>query len=86
MMDKVKVKQVILCTKGRRGSGKNAVSPVRIITEVFDFDGNLIADNDPCGDYSPEIILGFLKWKYKAISDDVHTENVRSYFLEDEVE
>lgn len=44
-MDIVKNQEVIICTKERRGNGTD--SPIRVITEVFDKDGNLIADSDP---------------------------------------
>lgn len=79
-MDKVKVKQVIICSKKRRGRGK-IPSPIRVITEVLDFDGNLIAEDDPSGGYTPETILDFLKWKYKSVPEDEHIENIRDYFL-----
>ena len=43
-MSEVYSKQVIICTKGRRGNGKDI--PIRQVTEVFDMDGKLIAEFD----------------------------------------
>jgi len=45
-MDKAHVQQVIICSKARRGKGTIG-SPIRVITEVLDFDGNIIAEHDP---------------------------------------
>lgn len=45
-MGDVKVIQVIYSTKGRVGSGVK-YDPVRSITEILDFNGNLICVNDP---------------------------------------
>lgn len=48
-MDKeVEVKEVIISYILRRGDGVN--DPIRRILQVFDKDGALIAENDPCGD------------------------------------
>lgn len=49
-MDTVFCKEVIISTIKRRGLGTE-LSPVRIITEVYEKDGTLIAEKDPC----PEI-------------------------------
>lgn len=43
--DTVCVMEVIVCTKKRRGNGKD--DPIRIITEVFTKEGELIAEHDP---------------------------------------
>lgn len=48
-MDIVKVEQVIICTNKRQGKGINS-DPIRIITQVFSFDGELIAEHDPFKD------------------------------------
>lgn len=45
-MDEVIVKELIVCTKTRRGNGKD--DPIRVILEVFTKDGKKIAENDPC--------------------------------------
>ena len=44
--DECKVIEVIVCTKKRRGEGVKG-DPIRIITEVFTRDGQLIAEDDP---------------------------------------
>ena len=41
-------KEVIITTIERRGEGTSE-SPVRIITQVWDKDGTLIAEHDPFG-------------------------------------
>jgi hypothetical protein len=58
-MDRVKVEQVILCSKERRGDGKSYKSPIRIVHQVFSFEGDLIAENDPC-EYSIEILASVI--------------------------
>ena len=46
-MDTVVCKEVIVSTIARRGTGKKH-SPIRVITQVFEKDGTLIAEYDPC--------------------------------------
>ena len=45
-MDIIRVEKVILSTLRRRGAGKEG-DPIRIITEVYTLDGELIAEYDP---------------------------------------
>jgi len=47
-MDKVEILKVIKTTLTRRGEGKDLSDPVRIITQYWDFEGNLIFEIDPC--------------------------------------
>lgn len=75
------VKQVIFSDTARRGRGLE-YSPIRNITEVFDFDGNLIADTDVMGDITPETILDFLKWHYKDIPESEHRDKIHKFFIE----
>jgi hypothetical protein len=82
MNDKVFAQQVIICTKQRRGKG-SLHSPIRVITEVFDMEGNLIADNDPIGNLTPETILDFLRYHYNVIPEADHVEKLRAYFIEE---
>lgn len=61
-MDTVICKEVIVSTIARRGKGERH-SPIRIITQVFEKDGTLIAENDP----SPETfvlfdLINFARW------------------------
>lgn len=75
----VKVQQVIICDKGTRGDGKSL--PVRSVTEVFDFDGNLIAESDP-HTYSIEHIRNFaLMYLPKGQSVEEIEQQVRDYFI-----
>lgn len=79
-IDTVKVEQLIICTKERRGDGKNI--PVRIITEVFDFDGNLIAEKDSFS-FSIESIIDFIQYRFpeacaQALVEEFYQNNPRS--------
>ncbi len=59
-MDEVKIMQVIYCTKKRRGKGVE-FDPIRIVTEIFDVKGNLIAENDDCMVFSKADLYKFAK-------------------------
>ena len=82
-MDTVKVEQVIISTKGRRGSGESILSPVRAITEVFDFDGNLIAEHDQ-NMITLETLLDFVRYRFKGEDQQKVMEWVFSYFIQAE--
>lgn len=61
-MDTVVCKELIVSTIARRGKG-TVHSPVRVITQVFEKDGTLIAEHDP----SPETyvewdLVHFARW------------------------
>lgn len=61
-MTDVICKEVIITTLERRGKGEQH-SPIRRITQVYDKDGNLIAEHDP----SPETfaamdLIHFARW------------------------
>jgi hypothetical protein len=45
--DQVFVQEVIICTIRRRGEGKSADDPIRVITEIFTKEGIKIAEHDP---------------------------------------
>ena len=45
--DLARVVQVIE-TQALRGSGQSEADLCRIVTQYWDFDGNLLAENDPC--------------------------------------
>lgn len=79
-MDTVKVKEFIICTKTRRGKGVSPLSPVRIITEVFDFDGNLIAENDP-HNITIESFVDFINYRFTGIEKDKILEWMQAYFM-----
>ena len=56
------IKDVIWCEKEKRGTEIDRSSPIRIITQIYDNNGELIAEKDPCGGYSIETIVEFSKW------------------------
>jgi hypothetical protein len=43
-----KVIPVIITDNSRRGDGRSADSPVRMITQIFTPEGELLMENDPC--------------------------------------
>lgn len=49
-MDQAKVIQVVVTTLTRRGSGQEASSPIRIVTQYWSLDGDLLAEVDPFRD------------------------------------
>jgi len=64
-MNTVFVSEVIICTKSRRGTGKDKTSPIRVITEVFDTSGEKIAEYDPCKEeevFVPFDLVSFARW------------------------
>ncbi len=79
-MDQAYVKKVIICTKARRGNGTKR-SPTRIITEIIDFKGNLIAESDH---YSTnvETIKSFMRHHFKDIPEEEIDDAIYSYFIE----
>jgi len=46
-MDEIYVDKFIFSTKERRGNGESAHSPIRVITQIYTLDGELIAEHDP---------------------------------------
>ena len=38
----------VIVTKAIAGNGVDEGDPVRLVTQYWDFDGNLLATNDPC--------------------------------------
>jgi hypothetical protein len=56
--DKAKVIQVIETTLSRRGTGKDAASPIRCITQYWSLDGELLAEVDPCPPKSDAVQSG----------------------------
>lgn len=80
LMDTVKVQQVIVCTKARRGDGKT--TPIRCITEVFDFDGNKISEADPNSHTLEEIYNFALIHFPKGSTSDEIRQKVANYFID----
>ncbi|MCX6216471.1 hypothetical protein [Spirosoma sp.] len=57
----IKVQELIVTDLSKRGSGKEALSPVRTILEVYTKEGKMLASNDPRGNYSVEDMVAFSK-------------------------
>ena len=74
----IKVDQFIFNSNTRRGDG--GTFPVRIVEEVFTFDGKLVAELDPFGSITIEQVYEFLKWHYKDTDNKKHLENIDSFF------
>ena len=55
-------KEVIISDLARRGSGKDPTSPLRIITQVYEKTGELIAEFDPNGGFTLEEMLSFAEY------------------------
>jgi hypothetical protein len=73
---------VIICTKATKGNG-NQESPIRTIKEIYDFDGNKIADVDPHS-FSIEEIREVLRNGVPATSKNMNEfyDNVDKFIIE----
>lgn len=61
-IDTVQAQEVIICTKARRGKGVT-LDPIRVITEVFTKDGQLIAEHDPSPNtFTADEVLRFARY------------------------
>lgn len=61
-MDNVICKELIVATLKRRGKGVEH-SPIRVITQVFEKDGTLIAENDPFNEtFCALDLVHFAQW------------------------
>lgn len=72
-MSEVSVKKVIISHQSRRGDGNK--TPIRVITQVFDFKGNLIAEKDPFTDarYTMADMMAYAKY---LIDKDLNNNSV----------
>lgn len=70
-MDKVECKEVIVSTLRRRGAGV-AGDPVRIVTEVFEKNGTLIAEHDQHTFHAGDLVA-FAQW---CIKKNFQVQNV----------
>jgi hypothetical protein len=74
-------KEVIVSTLTRRGKGVKH-DPIRIITEVFEKDGTLIAENDPTpGTYALFDLIDFARWCITngTVTDEVTPSDVEKW-------
>lgn len=77
-------KEVIITTIRRRGLGTEN-SPIRVITEIFEKDGTLIAEKDPCDldSFVRMDLIHFARWVKETQRDiDVLKENKVDEWLE----
>jgi sugar (pentulose or hexulose) kinase len=86
MEKEISCQEVIISNIARRGTGKSALSPIRVVTQVFSKDGNLIAEYDP----TPETfaichMMGYAGWVVRK-GKAVNTATVEEWFLEEETE
>jgi hypothetical protein len=58
----VQVKELVVTNLSRKGTGKNELSPIRSVFEVYSKDGDLLAINDSQGNYSVEDLIAFGKF------------------------
>lgn len=64
-MEEIICKEVVVSTLTRRGQGKKH-SPIRQITQVFEKDGKLIAEYDPCPEtFTKGDMLDFARFCHK---------------------
>ena len=60
-IDEVKLIEVIYCSKKRVGLGAD-LSPITICVEIFDTNGNLLAQNNPLLKYTARDLFDFYEW------------------------
>lgn len=58
----IKVQKVIITDISRKGTGSNEKSPVQAVTEIYTKKRDLIAFNDPLGNYSIEQMIEFASY------------------------
>jgi len=72
-MDTVICKELIVATLTKRGKGEKH-SPIRIITQVFEKDGTLVAEHDPFDEtFCTMDLVHFAKW---CIEKNFQVQNV----------
>jgi len=58
----IQVKELIVTDLSRKGIGKNELSPVRSVLEIYSKEGDLLATYDSQGNYSVEDLIAFGKF------------------------
>jgi len=70
MFDEVVCRELILAKLTRRGKGEKH-SPIRVITQVFEKDGTLVAEHDPSPEtFSLMDLVHFHNW---CLKNKMHT-------------
>lgn len=83
-MDNVICKELIVSTIARRGKGIPG-SPIRVITQVYDKEGNLIAEKDPMPTtFDEDDLIYFAQFlKFNNVDLSLATkEHVQKYLIE----
>jgi predicted proteasome-type protease len=57
----IQVKELVVTDLSRRGNGRDEISPVRSVLEVYTKDGELLAVHDSQGNYTVEHLVAFAK-------------------------
>lgn len=55
----VKLQQVIMTNLSKKGTGQSENSPIRSIIEFYSPEGDLLAKNDPMGNFTIEQLVEF---------------------------
>lgn len=79
-MDEVYMEKLIVCTKSRRGSGKTNVSPIRVVREIFNEKGELLAESDDMS-FTIETLVDFIKYRFNGNQHDEIIEWAYEYFV-----
>ena len=82
-MENIECKEVIISRLSRRGKGVEN-SPIRVITEVFEKDGTLIAEFDPCPEtFSVMDLVHFARWCFNdgIITGKVNQNDVNKWLV-----
>jgi predicted proteasome-type protease len=73
----IQVKDLVVTDLSRRGNGRDEISPVRSIIEVYTKDGELLAVHDSQGNYTVEQLVAFAKL-CREKSDETIEKNYKS--------
>ena len=84
-MKDVYMEDLIVCTKTRRGNGKDSLSPIRIVKEVIERNGDFVAEHDNLS-YPIECIRDFIIYRFKGEQQKQVMEWAFSYFVSEEIE
>jgi len=57
----IQVKELVVTDLSRRGNGRDEISPVRAVLEVYTKEGELLAVHDSQGNYTVEQLVAFAK-------------------------
>lgn len=70
----IQLEELIVTDLSRKGSGKNELSPVRPVLEIYSKEGDLLATHDSQGNYSVEDLIAF--GKFCMSKNDVSIEEL----------